>query len=208
MRVGWIEEGGRQVLWSAARRALAVLPFFLLAGVVLGRSGPAALPPEAERRPLVDSPVIIATSTSLRPAFAALEEWNRKQGCASYLLLVDDGAMSASPEGQIAYVGALCARWGMAGILLGGDARHVPASFPDGVAGQGAPGSPLTWIRFVPGPEAPGPTGETVPVRRVVVRDLDEAWAFVDACRAHGQTLDEIVGGGISDPVAGIREVE
>jgi hypothetical protein len=203
MRVGCIQEGGRQVLRAAAPRALAVLPFFLLAALVLSLSGRSVAPPGG-RDLASTSPVVIATTRPLAPAFAALEEWNRKQGCPSYLLLVDDRAMSASPEEQIAYVSTLCARWGMAGILLGGDARHVPARAPDGVAGQGAPGSPLTWIRFVPSPAATGPLSEGLPVRRVMVRNLDEAWAFVEACRVHGQTLDEIVAGGISDPVARI----
>jgi hypothetical protein len=204
MHVGWIKEGGRQVLRSATPRAFAVLSLLLFSALVLALAGHPVVPPpgpfEAQ-----GSPVVVATTPPLLPAFEALEEWNRQEGCPSYLLLVDEGAMSVSPEEQIAYVSTLCARWGMAGILLGGDARHVPAWVPDGVAGEGAPGSPLTWIRFVPSPAVPGTISDGVPVRRAMVRNLEEAWAFVEACRRHGQTLDELVTGGVVGPVAGWR---
>ncbi len=179
---------------ACARLGLAV-PYLALAAVALAFFGDPVVPPAPSGS--TGAPTLIVTTEALRAPFEALEGWNRERGCASVVIGLTPGRGSGSMESMVAYLGALCARRGGAGLLLGGDQRLVPlwsglgedAGMP-GTLPVHPPGPGL-----IPVPTAPGdglPAG--LRVGRAPVRNLAEAWAFVDFCRADGRTLDQMLG--------------
>ena len=136
--------------------------------------------------------VLIVTTERLHSPFRALELWNGSQGCQARLVTLGD------PGGSDLAVrlGELCRDQGATDLLLGGDERLIPLlARADG--GRGGPayadGTPRVFT--VP---ARGMVPAGVRVSRAPVRDLGEAWAFVEACRTSGQTLDRL----LAEPVA------
>lgn len=180
---------------SLARRSGVPIPFLAVAFLVLTRfSGPAATVPHRTASRL--APFVIVTTPNLRPAFEALETWNEEQGCRVAVVSLPSDATPEHAEDLVAYMGAICSLRGTVGLVLGGDRRTVP-----GLAGtvETAPVAlyenllslaafPPRWSP-IPVPPAPMfPSG--LRVGRVPVETPSEAWAFVDACRASGLTLD------------------
>ena len=179
---------------SAFRRLGLTIPFFLAAALVLLYFSAPVVPVPAPVSG-AESSFLIVTTEGLRPAFEAFEDWNKAQGCRVSLVSLPEGEAPRRVEGMVAYLGALCALRGDTGLVLGGDHRLVPfldrddvpvseASVPVSFASVATP-------RLVPVPPTPGSfLPEGLRVGRAPVRDLDEAWAFVEACRASGRTLD------------------
>jgi len=176
------------------------VPFFLVATAIMRMvAGPldAPLPPSS---PLV----LIVTTERLHPQFRALELWNGTQGCRARLVTLDD----PSETDLVARLGELCRDEGATNLLLGGDERLIPLLARAGVNGAGPAcedGAPRVFSVSARGDIPP-----TVRVSRAPVHDLGEAWAFVEACRTSGQTLDRLlaepvaVRSGTADPVAGV----
>jgi hypothetical protein len=174
---------------SALRRLAVTLPFFLVATAIMRVI---ALPldvSERTPRPLV----LIVTTEHLHPPFRALEQWNGTQGCRTRLVTLADHPGT----NVVSQLGALCREEGATGLLLGGDEQLIPLLAPFDRAGP-APGYAGGTPRVFPVPagEAAIPSG--VRVSRAPVRDLGEAWAFVEACRTSGRTLDRL----LAEPVA------
>jgi hypothetical protein len=182
-----MEGASRMRVRSALRRLAVTLPFFGTAAVVLTLFGNPPLPPGDE-----SALILIVTNSTLNPAFAELEDWNRAQGCRSELLTLDAG-----PPNERRFVeelGALCRERGVTGLILGGNRRQLPLMSGSG-RGQ-FPGPDENGIaRLVP---IPTPRRSPIPsdlaMGRVPVGTLDEAWAFVEACRQSGETLDQLFG--------------
>jgi hypothetical protein len=172
---------------SVARRLAVTLPFFSLAAVVLGLLSNPVIPDSS----LADSPsslILIVTTESLHPAFRALEMWNRVQGCPSDIVSFEPGS---DRHAMVSRLAALCRERRATGLLLGGNTELVPLLLgPGGHLPPAAPGSGPR-ILPVPAPRALMPEGMTV--GRAPVGDLAEAWAFVNACRTSGRTLDQLM---------------
>jgi hypothetical protein len=184
---------------SALRRLGLTLPFFITAALVLIYFS----------APVVHSPgpatgagasFLLVTTQGLRPAFEAFEDWNQEQGCRVTLVGLPDGDAPGRTEDMVTYLGALCALRGSTGLVLGGDRRLVPfleredASTPETVLGVSLASSATP--RLVPVPPSPrGLLPEGLRVGRAPVRDLTEAWAFVEACQASGRTLEWLLTG-------------
>jgi hypothetical protein len=185
------QEGNIERLFRSALRRLAVtLPFFTLAGIVLTLFG-------RPREAVVSQPVVlIVTSPALHPAFDALETWNDAHGCPARVVTLGTGDDERSWAAQLVerFPG-----YRIRGLLLGGDEAQVPAAA--GVPGDGAltPRSGASVPTVVPVPlVAREPELHGVPVLRAPVRDLPEAWAFFESCRASGRTLDRILAGDVA----------
>jgi hypothetical protein len=177
---------------SALRRLAVTAPFFLTAIAVLRMvAGPLDVASE-HAAPLV----LIVTTERLHPAFRALELWNETQGCRARVVTLRGQYFDGTVTPRLA---ALCREEGATGVLLGGAEDLVPLlggtrtssylSLPEGKA-------PRVVAVPMPAPQSM-PTG--ILVGRAPVRDLEEAWAFVEACRTSGRTLDQL----IAAPVAG-----
>jgi len=180
--------------WTEALRRLAVtLPFFLLATIVLAMLSDPYTPRGTQANRALGSPVLIITAEPLRPAFEALVDWNRDQGCLTYVIALERLGVPDPSEEELAYLSTLCALKGVSSVLLGGDALLAGGGAgvsPSGVAELQGPRRP--HVVPVPVSEAQAlPDGFRV--GRAPVRTLGEAWEFVDACRAHGQTLDRLL---------------
>src|SRR5262245_37824045 len=187
-------------LRSALRRLAVTLPFFVLAaGIMRVVAGPldAPLPPSS---PLV----LIVTTEPLHPPFRALELWNGTQGCRARLVTLDD----PSEINLAARLGEICRDEGATELLLGGDERLIPLLARGGARGAGPAcedGNPRV---FSVSTRDGLPVG--VRVTRAPVHDLSEAWAFVEACRTNGQTLDRLLAEPMAsrtspaEPVAGV----
>ena len=192
---------------SALRRLAVTVPFFLVALTIMRVvAGPldAPLPPSS---PLV----LIVTTERLHPPFRALELWNGTQGCRARLVTIDD----PSDADLASRLCALCRDEGATDLLLGGDERLIPLLFSgNGSASRASTigagpacedGTPRVFTVLGRGDIPPG-----VRVSRAPVHDLGEAWAFVEACRTSGQTLDRLLAepvaarGATADPVAGV----
>lgn len=173
---------------SVLRRVGVTLPFFSTAAVVLGFFSNPAVPPVAED---VTDPslILIATTKPLGPAFHALESWNDSRGCAAELVTLDDSFFENAGKAEARLAG-LCREKGATGLLLGGHAELLPVMpesgrilQPSAFPGGGA-------LTRVPISADSGLWGLTV--GRAPVRDLAEAWDFVNACRLSGRTLDDL----------------
>jgi hypothetical protein len=182
---------------SALRRFGLTIPFLVMATLVLVYfsapviNGPAPVSGAG-------SSFLIVTTEALRPAFEAYEVWNQEQGCPVTLVSLPEGDSPKRVESMVTYLGALCALRGSTGLVLGGDRQLVPflewedlppadSALPISLASMEPP-------RLVPIPPSPGGfLPEGLRVGRAPVRDLDEAWAFVEACRASGRTLESLL---------------
>ena len=148
--------------------------------------------------------VLIVTTERLHPPFRALELWNGTQGCRARLVTLDD----ASEIDLVSQLSELCRDEGATELLLGGDERLIPL-LARGSARSGGPacedGTPRVFSVSARGNLPVG-----VRVTRAPVHDLGEAWAFVEACRTSGQTLDRLLAEPVAartspaDPVAGV----
>jgi len=182
-------------LMSASRRLGMATPFLVLAASVLTLWGTPHLPlpiPPAESPPLV----LIVTTSSLSPAFEALDSWNEERGCRAVVITLPDEDARNHPERILASLRAVCARAGVTGLLLGADQRLLP--FP-GRSGDVLPSLiPSAWAGETP-TLAPllAPSHGWLPsglcVGRAEVKSLPEAWAFVESCRGSGETLDVLL---------------
>ncbi len=184
------------IIRPALARLGVTIPFFVLASLVLGFfSRPVSRAVDA---PAHASAFLIVTTESLRPPFQALESWNHERGCPTLLLTLGNPGSRGDLGSAVGYVSALCALRGTYGMLLGGDSRLLPLVLP--VGGEQDPGPRASAggpqvPRLVPVSPLVGlPAG--LRVSRAPVRDLAEAWEFVNACRASGRTLDQLVGEG------------
>jgi hypothetical protein len=173
---------------SVARRLAVTVPFFSLAAVVLGLLSNPAVP----RSSLVDSPpplILIVTPESLNPAFLALGAWNQGQGGRSVIVPFEPGS---DRREMLYHLASLCRKEQATGLLLGGNAKLVPL-LPDH-AGHHSPVLPGSGPRILP---VPTPRAGLMPkglaVGRAPVGDLAEAWAFVNACRTSGRTLNQLM---------------
>jgi len=185
---------------SALRRLAVTLPFFVVAAAIMrvvASPLDASLPPSS---PLV----LIVTTERLHPPFRALELWNGTQGCRTRLVTLDN----PSETDLVSRLSALCREEGATDLLLGGDERLVPLLARAGAIGAGPAcedGTPRVFTVSGRGDIPPG-----VRVSRAPVHDVGEAWAFVEACRTSGQTLDRLLAepvaarGVTADPVAGV----
>jgi hypothetical protein len=178
----------------ALRRLGATVPFFALAAVVLGLMTRPVVPPSPP--PERASTFLIVTTENLSPAFRALDGWNRSQGCATRVVSLADTTGGEEAGDAVAWLGSFCALRGASGLLLGGDENLVP--FLPEPPVPGAHSAPTPAPRFAPGLiTIPCPPGEGLPpglrVGRAPVRTLREAWAFVEACRANGRTVDRLL---------------
>ena len=175
-------------LRSALRRLAVTVPFFFVASTIMRMvAGPldAPLPPAS---PLV----LIVTTEHLHSPFRALELWNGTQGCRARLVTLDD----PSEMDVVSRLSGLCREEGATDLLLGGDERLIPLLARAGARGAGpacADGTPRVFSVSARGDLPAG-----IRVTRAPVHDLGEAWAFVEACRTSGQTLDRL----LSEPVA------
>ncbi len=178
------------MLRSALRRLAITLPFFGTAMVVLAVFGK----PTSSLSPETDSALIlIVTNEALNPAFEELESWNRSQGCRSALLTLDMGPRNE--QRFVEELGALCRERGVTGVLLGGNRHQLPLMSGSG-RGQSFPGPDAEGIPHmvpIPMPRL-SPMPPDLALGRVPVGNLDEAWAFVEACRESGETLDRLFG--------------
>ncbi len=182
---------------SALRRFGLTIPFLIVAVLVLAYfSAPVVKGPG----PVTggESSFLIVTTETLRPAFEAFEVWNREQGCPVTLVSLPEGGSPKRVETMVAYLGALCALRGSTGLVLGGDRQLVPFLEKEHVpAVESAARLSFASVaapRLVPVPPSPGGfLPEGLRVSRAPVRDLDEAWAFVEACRASGRTLETLL---------------
>lgn len=178
------------MLRSALRRLAITLPFFGTAVVVLALFGK----PTSSISLKADSALIlIVTNEALNPAFEELESWNRSQGCRSALLTLDMGARNE--QRFVEELGAMCRERGVTGVLLGGNRHQLPLMSGSG-RGQLSPGPDAQGIPHVvpiPMPRV-SPMPPDLVLGRVSVGNLDEAWAFVEACRESGKTLDRLFG--------------
>jgi hypothetical protein len=152
------------------------LPFFATAAVLLGVFG-------HPRQPVSSPVVLIVTTETLRPAFMALETWNDERGCPTRVLTLTDRGAPAWLDGLAV------SRRDLRGLLLGGDRAQVPGILEEGGLRPLRMG---TWTASGPF-TAREPRLLGVPVLRAPVRDLGEAWAFFEACRASGKTLDRLL---------------
>jgi hypothetical protein len=163
------------------------LPFFSLAAVVLGLLGNPVVPETA----FVDAPpslVLIVTAESLDPAFRALGAWNQIQGCPSDIVSIPPGSDHRATASRLI---ALCRERRATGLLLGGNSELVPFLMePGGIMPPSAPGG---GPRILPVPALRTGLPEGMAVGRAPVGDLAEAWAFVNACRTSGRTLDQLI---------------
>ncbi|HET9233966.1 MAG TPA: hypothetical protein VFP10_07500 [Candidatus Eisenbacteria bacterium] len=176
------------MLRSALRRLAVTVPFFLVATAImrviagpLDISGPRSVPV-----------VLIVTTERLHSPFRALELWNGSQGCQARLVTLGDPRGANLAE----RLSGLCRDQGATDLLLGGDEELIPllARADEGVGGPAyKDGAPRVFT--VP---ARGVVPAGVRVSRAPVRDVGEAWAFVEACRTSGQTLDRL----LAEPVA------
>lgn len=178
-------------LKSALRRLVVTLPFFALAAVLLGFFGETKLTPRADPK---GSPlVLIVTTSSLRPAFEALQSWSDEQGTPTLMLALDPEPGRRSQR-WMAQLGPICTRKGVTGVLLGGNQRLIPGTdsrqFVEPRRGLSLPDG----HRLIPVPTpSDGPIPEGLRVGRAVVDDLPQAWAFVRACRGSGRTLPQLL---------------
>jgi hypothetical protein len=169
------------------RRVAVTLPFFSTAAVVLGFFSNPTVPPVAEVAP-GSSLILIATTEPLGPAFHALESWNDFHGCASEMITLDDSYGDAKQtETRLA---ELCRQKGATGLLLGGHAELLPVMPESGRILQPSSIPAAGILTRIPISSDSGLWGLTV--GRAPVRDLAEAWDFVNACRLSGRTLDEL----------------
>lgn len=173
---------------SVLRRAGVTLPFFSTAAVVLGFFSNPAAPPVVEHASN-PSLILIATTKSLGPAFHALESWNDSRGCAAELITLDESFFENAGRAE-SRLASLCREKGATGLLLGGHTELLPV-MPESdriVQPSSTPmGKALTRIPIAADSGLWGLT-----VGRAPVRDLTEAWEFVNACRLSGRTLDEL----------------
>lgn len=175
-------------LRSALRRLAVTVPFFLVATAImrviagpLDISGPRTVPV-----------VLIVTTERLQSPFRALELWNGSQGCQARLVTLGD------PRGLnlAERLNGLCRDQGATDLLLGGDEELIPllARADEELGGPAyKDGTPRVFT--VP---ARGVVPAGVRVSRAPVRNVGEAWAFVEACRTSGQTLDRL----LAEPLA------
>jgi hypothetical protein len=178
-----VEEGmDRMNLRSALGRLAVTVPFFGTAAAVLTMFGqPMPVPPGAD-----SALILIVTNETLNPAFEELESWNRSQGCRSELLILDPGP--TNEQEFVQELGVFCRERGVTGVLLGGNRRQIPL-MSDSVPGPDAGG--IHHVVPIPTPRV-SPMPPDLALGRIPVRNLDEAWAFVAACRESGETLDQI----------------
>jgi hypothetical protein len=178
------------VLRSALRRLAVTVPFFTLAGIVLtlfGHPRDAGVP-----QPVV----VIVTSPALHPAFDALENWNDAHGCPARVVTVGVGAEESSWSAGLT---AQLPGYRIRGLLLGGDEAQVPGTPGDAVESSPPALGGETVPTVVPVPlTGREPAFRGVPVLRAPVRNLPEAWAFFESCRASGRTLDRILAGEVA----------
>jgi len=177
----------------AFRRLGVTVPFFALSAAVLGLLTRPVTPPSPPAHR--SSTFLIVTTENLSPAFRALDGWNRSLGCPTRVVSLADTTGGPGAGDAVAWLGSFCALRGTSGLLLGGDENLVPflSDRPPLARTAPAPGAGYP-PDLVTVPCAPG---EGVPpglrVGRAPVRTLREAWAFVDACRASGRTLDRLL---------------
>ena len=186
---------------SALRRLAVTVPFFLVAAAIMRvAAGPLDAPLSPSASPLV----LIVTTERLHSPFRALELWNGTQGCRARLVTLDD----PSQTNLATRLSTLCRDEGATDILLGGDERLMPLLARAGAGGAGPAcedGTPRVFTVA-----AHGSIPSSVRVSRAPVHDVGEAWAFVEACRTSGQTLDRLlaepvaVNNPTADPVAGV----
>jgi hypothetical protein len=187
-------------LRSVARRLAVTLPFFAVSAVVLGFFSNPTVPGSAD----LDDPsslVLIVTTESLHPAFRALEIWSQAHGCPSDVVALGSGFEARA---GVFYLASLCRERRATSLLLGGDSHILPMM--SGAAGErvapGSTGGPR--ILLVPTPRK-GVIPEGVAVGRAPVKDLAEAWDFVNAVRTSGLNLDQLIVA-TSDVAARLRE--
>jgi len=175
---------------EAARRLAVTLPFFAVSLVVLARfSGPQA-DAYAPIAAASEQAVLIVTARPLAPAFEALVDWNRGQGCPTYVVSLERVGVPDPSEGELSYLSTFCALRGVSRILLGGDARIVADGGDLDPLHYRPPSGP--WVIPVsPGAARSLPDGFRM--GRAPVRTLGEAWDFVAACRTSGKTLDVLL---------------
>jgi hypothetical protein len=185
---------------SALRRLAVTIPFFLVATAIMRVVAGPLDAPLPSSSPLV----LIVTTERLHPPFRALELWNGTQGCRARLVTLEERG-----EGDLlSRLGDLCRDEGATDLLLGGDERLIPLLARAGARGAG-PACEDGTPRVFP-VSARGEIPPSVRVSRAPVHDLGEAWAFVEACRTSGQTLDRLLAEPVAvhnltaDPVAGV----
>lgn len=172
---------------SVISRLAVTLPFFALAALLLGGFAD-PVPPQ----PLANvdgAPILIVTTSELRPAFTALESWNRRQGCETVVLELDRRVTRL--DDQMGYLGAVCARRGIRALLIGGNDALMPVRRD---FGEIEPASTKPSLRLLPlDPILGTPLPHGIRLGRVPVATLSEAWEFVEACQSSGETLDRLV---------------
>ena len=151
-----------------------------------------------------ESGVLIVTIDPLRPAFEALEDWNREQGCDSYVVSLPGDIGVGRLQSHLVYLSSLCRRYGVQTVLLGGNHSLVPLLWPEDslspiVEEASASGRPK--VEMIPTPTRWQGKEEFL-LGRASVGNLDEAWDFVNACRIQGITLDLLIPNGGQIPVA------
>lgn len=187
-------------LRSAARRLSVTIPFFTVAALVLGSLEDPAIPvfnQSVDGSPLV----LIVTTEALHQPFHALETWNQARGCPVKVVTLLELGKGSMVDTELDLVAA-CRALGATGLLLGGTPALIPL-FPESFRIQtgNTRGAETPQILPVPRREGP-PFLDGVPMGRAPVADLDEAWAFVEACRTSGRTLDHLIGNGSDLDVA------
>lgn len=181
-------------LQSVGRRLAVTVPFFIIAALVLGFLGDPVIPERS--RPADASPlVLIVTTEAFHQPFHALETWNQARGCPVKVVTIEGLEKGSRTDTEVDLAEA-CRELGATGLLLGGTSALIPL-FPSSFRIQTGSAKESRAPEILPVP--PGheqPFLKEVPVGRAPVADLAEAWAFVEACRTSGQTLDYLIGGG------------
>lgn len=180
-------------LVSAARRLAVTVPFFATATVLLAFfSHPEGVPVPGHAA--AGGGILIVTTSDLDPAFRALESWNEQHGCAADVVTLPR-RRTLDAAGLAATLSVLSRERGVSAILLGGDRRQLPVSPADSRVPGLVAGATNLHIEPVPTPEAMALPSHLW-MARAPVATLPEAWAFVDACRRNGKTLDQLIRGG------------
>jgi hypothetical protein len=192
---------------SALGRLAVTVPFLFLATALLGFFAAPLVPADDGRGITTSTGVLIVTIDPLRAPFEALDDWNRQQGCSSYVVTLTGQGRLVPHESQLLYLGNLCSRYRVQTVLLGGNPSLVPLLGPEEAdPARGASTESRPEVELLPAPSR-WPENEGLRLGRAPVGNLEEAWAFVNACRSQGLTLDQLLEEGGSLDVASLAAV-
>ncbi len=160
-----------------------VLPFAGLALALLWWAGPTVVPADTGTVGRAgEQPVLLVSPRAHLPAFTALVEWNREQGCRAYVVTVPDHDLLDPASPELTYLAGLCALRGVRFLVLGGSSNTGEVMLAD----------PLVRLQLEP-VNGSDHFPDGFRLGRVPVRSPEEAWLFVEACRAQGMTLDHLL---------------